>query len=315
MRYVPLVHADVRGNGTRHNADYGCEYAQASLSVFGVPLPCAPGQPRRPSKHHDDGVWDRQYRASVSPPSQCALTKTDSSKCNDERIKLARESFDESIFLPPLAALVFLAAFWTVALPTALGSAGLPEKTLTSFPTTLPLSPDSAISCSRIQPGTHPTPSLPAPLCSHFSVAAARKVRGFCWRPGSDDATLVLGSRFLYRRTGLLLCHAGKHHPLSNFGRSWLLLPDGSLLGVRGRNCGSWKLATPCPPAPLSHAIELGNFPLQDGLLLSQLAGHAVALFPAYHLFATCVLPQRHIRACYSWARGAWQRGCRLCGG
>ena len=164
--------------------------------------------------------------------------------------------------------------------------------------------------------GTHSTPSLPAPLCSHFSVAAARKVRGFCWRPGSDDATLVLGSRFLYRRTGLLLCHAGKHHPLSNFGRSWLLLPDGSLLGVRGRNCGCWKLATPCPPSSaIARSIELGNFPLQDGLLLSQLAGDAVALFPAYQLFATCVLPLRHIRACYSWARGAWQRGCRLCGG
>jgi hypothetical protein len=36
---------------------------------------------------------------------------------------------------------------------------------------------------------------------------------------------------------GLASCF-GKHHPLSNFGRSCLLLPDGSLLGVRGRNCG-----------------------------------------------------------------------------
>jgi len=38
----------------------------------------------------------------------------------------------------------------------------------------------SAISNSRNQraPGAHPTPSLPAPLSSHFSVAAARKFRG-----------------------------------------------------------------------------------------------------------------------------------------
>jgi hypothetical protein len=65
---------------------------------------------------------------------------------------------------------------------------------------------------------------------------------------------LVLGSCFLHRRTGLLFCHDGKHHPLSNFGRTWLLLPDGSLLGLRGRNCGCWKLATPRLPAPLSGA-------------------------------------------------------------
>jgi hypothetical protein len=38
----------------------------------------------------------------------------------------------------------------------------------------------SAISRSRNQraPGAHPTPLLPAPLSSLFSVAAARKVRG-----------------------------------------------------------------------------------------------------------------------------------------
>ena len=29
-------------------------------------------------------------------------------------------------------------------------------------------------------------------------------------------------------------------------------------------------------------------------------------LFPAYHLFDTCVLPLRHIRECYNLGAGAW---------